>query len=138
MNAVMEVLGGVITSHFGESRIHAEKLSIRRGLKDAQNRVLENATVLLLCVLQCLLCLLALVDVHGDSQDLNQPLVLDKEAPSLYPDPVHSAIAPAREMLMNKFRFLGCHIRYDVSQGLSILEMHSIHQDRKVRRRLGT
>src|ERR1039457_2286047 len=123
MNAVMEVLGGVITSHFGEGRIHAEKLSIRRGLKDAQNRVLENAAVLLLCVLQCLLCLLALVDVHGDSRDLNQPLVLVKEAPSLYPDPVHRAIAPARAMLMNKFRLLRCHIRYGLSQGLPIFKI---------------
>jgi len=71
MDAIMEVLGGVITSHFGEGGIHADKLSIQRGLKDAQNRVLENAAVLLFCVLQCLLCLLALVDVHGDSRDLN-------------------------------------------------------------------
>src|ERR1039458_1988529 len=58
MDAVMEVLGGVITSHFGEGRIHAEKLSIRRGLKDAQNRGFENATILLFCVLQaCSACL---------------------------------------------------------------------------------
>src|ERR1017187_8304236 len=112
MDALIKILGGVITSYSGESRIHAEELSIRRGLKDAQNRILENAAVLLFCVLQCPLCLLALVDVHGDSRDLNQPLLLVKDAPSLYPDPVHRAIPPACAMLMNKFRLLRCHIRY--------------------------
>src|ERR1035438_6919034 len=52
MDAVKKILRGAITSHSCQSRIHAEKLSLPRGSKDAQNRILENAAIFLLCVLQ--------------------------------------------------------------------------------------
>src|SRR5664280_3463520 len=70
MNAVQEILGGVIIGHFGQSRVHAEKPSIRRGLKDAQNRILENAAVHLFCLLQCLLRQFSLSNVMLDGDEM--------------------------------------------------------------------